>query len=203
MTNGETEFLCRELDQATCYFEYGAGESTKLAARRGNLSRIVSTESDRDFIESELMSDADVRSSVNAGRLEFVAVDVGPTGRWGRPADRSKRHQWPDYPKVISKSQTPWDLVLVDGLFRVACVAEVMLQQPEAKLFVHDFWRRKRYRPVFRFCEEVESVDELVLLRRKPDVSNDVILKVFDRYAYLPSGVTWLQSVQSRFGVRV
>lgn len=204
MTDGETELLCRELDQASSYFEYGAGESTKHAARRPNIKRMVSVESDNDFIEKNVISDSPVADAVERGRLSFASIDIGPTGRWGRPVDTSEKQKWPNYPAAIERGGgNDWDLVLVDGLFRVACVATALTVSPNAKIFVHDFWRRKRYRPVLRFCDVVETADQLVSLSRKPDVSDSDLQAMLHRHQFLPADKTVWLSFQSKLGFKV
>jgi len=203
MTDDEIDLLTRELGQASSYFEYGAGESTKLAARQPGLKRIMSTESDRAFIEQRLLSDEAVAASVESGRLAFADIDIGPTGKWGRPTDTSSKHKWPTYSGAIFTDDTPWDLVLVDGLFRVACVAAALLHSPQARVLVHDFWRRKRYRPVLDVCDEIETANQLVVLKRKPDAGDSALQQLRQRHDTMPTDKTaWLQ-FQSKFGIKI
>jgi len=194
--------LRKELTKATRYFEWGAGESTKLAVRQQNVVQVHSAESDRDFIETELLTDEFVRESVESGRLKFHLVDIGPTGRWGRPIDNHAQHKWGAYAEAISADEAQWDLVLVDGLFRVACVAAALLKSPDVRLLIHDFWRRKRYRPVLNFCEEIETADQLVLVRRRKEADDELITRFLRKHNVLPTDKTpWLK-LQSKIGIK-
>jgi hypothetical protein len=202
MTDDEIQLLQRELAGARCYLEYGAGESTKRACATPGIERIVSIESDRDFIRERVMPDTAVTAALADGRLAFPEVDIGPTGRWGRPTDHASRSKWPSYSRAIFATGQPWDLVLVDGVFRVACVAAALLHSPQARVLVHDFWRRPRYRPVLDFCDEVESADQLALLRRRSTAGDDALQAVLRRHEILPTDKTpWLR-FKAMFGVR-
>lgn len=203
MTDDEIELLRRELSSAKTYFEFGAGESTKLAVRESGIEKIMSTESDREFIRDRLMLDDVIVRNVDSGRLHFADIDIGPTGRWGRPQDKGSRQKWPRYPDAIRTTDTAWDLVLVDGVFRVACVAAAMLHNPDARVLVHDFWRRKRYRPVLDISEEIETANQLVLLRRSAQADDETLMRLLRRHALMPTDQTvWLR-LQSKFGVKI
>lgn len=202
MTDDEIELLQRELAGARRYIEYGSGESTKRAARTPGIERILSIESDRDFIRDRVMSDDAVAAAVADGRLAFPTIDIGPTGKWGRPTDTGSRSKWPNYSGAIFVTDAPWDLVLVDGVFRVACVAAALLHSPQARVLVHDFWRRPRYRPVLDFCDEIESANQLVLLRRR-DVATDADLEaVLRRHEVMPTDQTPWMRFKAKLGIR-
>jgi hypothetical protein len=203
MTEDEIQLLTRELGQAHSYFEYGAGESTKLAVRQPNLEKVFSTESDKGFIQDRLLPDPVVAENVASGRLVFADIDIGPTGQWGRPTDVSSRDKWPSYADAIAATQAPWDLILVDGLFRVACVAAALLHSPEARVLVHDFWRRKRYRPVLDYCDELETANQLVLLQRKGDTTDEALQTLRQKHVYLPADKTAWLKFQAKLGIKI
>jgi hypothetical protein len=202
MTDDEIELLQRELAGARRYLEYGSGESTKRAARAPGIERILSIESDRDFIRERVMSDDAVAAAAAEGRLAFPAIDIGPTGKWGRPTDPASRSRWGNYSGAIFATDAPWDLVLVDGVFRVACVAAALLHSPRARVLVHDFWRRPRYRPVLDFCDEIETANQLVLLRRRDGVSDAELTTVLRRHEVMPTDQTPWMHFKARLGLK-
>jgi hypothetical protein len=203
MTDKEAQLLERELARARSYFEYGAGESTQRAVRTSSLERIVSVESDRAFVDEHLMPDPEIRANVESGRLEFVIADIGPTKRWGHPRDRSQRHKWPNYPDAIRASGREWDLVLVDGRFRVACVAAALVHCPGARVMVHDFWRRRRYRVLLKLCEVLEEADQLVVLGAGRKADAGALRALYGRYRFNPSDKTLWLRIQEKLGRKV
>lgn len=202
MTDDEIELLQRELTGAHRYIEFGSGESTKRAVRAAGIEQIVSIESDRDFIRERVMSDDATAVAAAEGRLAFPEIDIGPTGKWGRPTDQASRTKWPNYSGAIFATEAPWDLVLVDGVFRVACVAAALLHSPRARVLVHDFWRRPRYRPVLGFCDEIESANQLVLLRRRDTATDAELTAILRRHEVMPTDQTAWMRLKAKFGIK-
>ncbi len=155
------------------YLEYGSGGSTVEAV--SSAAHVVAVDTDRAFLSAT----GDVPSRRRgAGRLHMVHVDIGVTGKWGRPIllDPSKPRlaRWRRYPSA------PWDLlstlgltpgfILVDGRFRVASVLESFLRLPDQAdclLMLDDFHKRPRhYEPVLKFASDVETVGRALTFRR-------------------------------------
>jgi hypothetical protein len=203
MTENERNLLEKQFASASCYFEYGSGASTKRAVEFKNITSIVCVESDRAFFDNEVLPDSGVGEAVAHGRLQCLLVDIGPTKRWGYPRDRRSIGKWPNYPRAILSTEENWDLVLIDGRFRVACMAAALLKCPSAKILVHDFWRRKRYQVMFDYCDVVEAADELVLLSKKKACSDDDLKQLLERYQTIPSDKTFWFLVQDKLGVKV
>lgn len=176
----------RYLQQATHFLEFGCGGSTCLAATTPTLQTIVSVESDAAWIEK-------VRSHVGSGsgsgrgsRCTLVHGDIGPVKEFGHPVSLvAQAPLFSNYTTTpfMSLSHTP-DLILIDGRFRVACALQAFLRFPNATILFHDFTIRTAYHAVLKVSDVIETVDTLVALRRKPDVSDDMI------HALLPSYLT-------------
>ena len=101
--------------------------------------------------------------------VTLLHVDIGPTKEWGRPAtDRRWRNYW-RYPVAVYSEegfQQP-DLILVDGVFRPACVvtAMMMLEQPARLLFDDYLNPRTNWtttRPKFQSLEDIIKPDRFV-----------------------------------------
>jgi hypothetical protein len=171
--------LRRHKAGANVVLEYGCGGST-LEFVRSSAKRIVSVDSDANWI-AKLKVHAEIAGAESDGRLVFRHVDIGPVGEWGRPADGSARHRWPLY------TITPWedlrndqpDFVLVDGRFRVASILwTILCCDRQTLMLVHDFLDRPRYHVVQPFCEVVECVDKLAVLRPHKDFSTVELMQL-------------------------
>lgn len=137
------------------FLEYGAGGSTVFAAMNGAGS-IFSVESDRFFLEAV----SDRLSGIKAVSTDFhqVYVDLGPTGDWGVPTDKTTAERWPNYcvkvwEEFLSSSNSP-DLVLIDGRFRVACfLASLLFAKEGCTILFDDYVNRPNYHIVERFLK--------------------------------------------------
>ena len=140
----EAEFLKAQYAAATTILEYGSGGSTRLAADLGK--RVISVESDKGWAH---------RLAAALGKISDQAqvhhVDIGPTKEWGHPATARFFQRFPLY--ALSVWDRPDlgdpDVVLIDGRFRKACLAAVLLRarRPTTVLF-DDYVERKYYHGV-------------------------------------------------------
>lgn len=158
LTVPECLALSALLNVSKSYLEFGAGVSTRLAAASPTLTRIVSVESDQAYINY-------TRGSLpKSSRVEFRLAPVGRTGVFGYPLNRSVTAT--QYASVLKPGET-FDLVLVDGRFRIAAAARShrhLSRAGRSRLLVHDFARRPVYAramlnsSLYRLVEEVESL---------------------------------------------
>jgi hypothetical protein len=184
MSEAETSCYGNLLDRARSVVEFGAGGSTLYAVSRG-VPRIVSVESHPGWIK-RLRSNAEIVAAEMEERLTLIHADVGPVTRYGAPADASKIHKWSGYPLAPWESCRQPDLVLVDGRFRVACIAQAVLHCGRASsIAVHDFWTRPGYHEALAVLEWVSSVDSLGVFRPRRGSSRKAA-ELFDRYRFTP-----------------
>ncbi len=169
MTSAEIEFFESCLDQAQHYYEFGSGGSTKLAASMG--LNVHGVESDRRWLE-QLQSEVGDACQVNH-------VDIGPTKEWGYPVDLRAADQFPNYSQSIHTQDLPFDLILVDGRFRVASTLEsidYVLKKGDptcARIFIHDFWNREYYKPVLEFLDAEKTVETAGLFKIKANINRE------------------------------
>jgi hypothetical protein len=184
MSEAETSCYQSLLKRGHSVVEFGAGGSTVFAVTRG-VSRIVSVESDRTWIE-RLRSKVEIATAEKEGRLTLIHAEVGPVDRYGAPADASMSHQWPDYALAPWHSGGDPDVVLVDGRFRVACITQTVLRCKRTTLIaVHDFWTRPGYHEALRVLEWVSSVGSLGVFRPRR-WSSRCAADLFQRYRFTP-----------------
>ena len=174
MTSAEIEFFESCLDRAQHYYEFGSGGSTKLAASMG--LNVHGVESDRRWLE-QLQSEVGDACKVNH-------VDIGPTKEWGYPVDLRAADQFPNYSRSIHTQDLPFDLILVDGRFRVASTLEsidYVLEKGDpacARIFIHDFWNREFYKPVLEFLDAEKTVETAGLFKIKANLNRAQLKKV-------------------------
>lgn len=156
MSNAEAELLRLHMAAAGSYFEYGCGGSTVLASAFANIKILVSVDSSLEWI-------AYVKSRVPLDRAQFIYVDINADSRmWGFPKDASKADAWPSYPKAILQSRQVFDLILVDGRFRVACCAAAAMRMSERSIaLLHDCERYPRVA-----LKKIDQVDSLGVYSR-------------------------------------
>lgn len=150
------------LANATYYREFGAGGSTVQAATFKNVKKILSSESDPQFV-TELLSRHDLQHEVDDGRLFLQYQDIGPVIEWGRSKDNSKKDLWPAYSEYdggldVFRQPFWFDSVFVDGRFRAACVLKAIRATPADKISdtvfaVHDYVPRPEYSIIEQFAE--------------------------------------------------
>lgn len=153
----ERDYVTAAYAKAQNILEYGSGGSTVLAARGG--CRVISVESDKAWAEKL----AGVLAGISdKGHVHHV--DIGPTAAWGFPKTPAKYGQFPNY--ALSVWDRPDlgepDLVLIDGRFRAACLAAVLLRakRPTTVLF-DDYAERKYYHAVEKLARKEEVVGRM------------------------------------------
>ncbi len=173
----EAAFLHSYYDRAGTILEYGSGGSTVLAANMTD-KKIFSVESDKAWSEN-------LRSGLAARKHETTSfqmhhVDIGETKKWGKAvSDKNWRDYW-KYPMSVWQRddfQQP-DVILVDGLYRPACVVTAMLMtNAKVDLLFDDFmnprknWQevRPRFEALGVFIEPVEICGRMARFEILPD----------------------------------
>ena len=183
MTAGEAALYRDVLQGRQGLFEFGCGGSTLLAVRQG-VPRIVSVDSDPAWLD-RLREHPLLAAQEQAGGLGLIHADIGPVGRWGRPADPTPRPQWRRYWSALDEQTAAGvDLVLVDGRFRVACALNALLLLPQGTcVVVHDYLVRPKYQVVERFAQAVARLDSMAVLVRNPDADLEGMRALLERHA--------------------
>ena len=170
MSSGEIAKFEKYLSKATNYLEYGSGGSTIFASKFKNIEKIKSIESDSNW----------ALKIKTLARTVMNYINLGQTGQCGTPIDVSTKHLWPTYSQHYSPE---YDLVLIDGRFRVACFFDACLKGTPIILF-HDFLNRSQYNIVLQFCEIVESIDTLVVLKINDIIDKQKVQELYETYSF-------------------
>ncbi len=183
MSEEETKLLEKYIVCSKRYFEFGSGGSTKLAAR--NNLEVYGVESDKLWVET-LYKELGEYCKVSY-------IDIGPTKEWGYPINYENKNKFPDYHSAILQHAEPFDLILIDGRFRVACtlnsVKQILVSQKNinaTRIFIHDFWDRSEYHVVLEFLDLVDKVDTAGVFSVKDKVSLVRVDFLLEKYKYTP-----------------
>jgi hypothetical protein len=186
MSTGELKLLQAQLNASQRYLEFGAGNSTLMAVATPALIEIDTVESSRSFLDESVLKMSAIAQARDAGRLHVHFVDIGPTSKWGMPTDESKRDSWPLYSAQIFQEEKNWDLILIDGRFRVACCLRALLHgPPETRIMIHDFWNRPEYHVLLPFLDVVQKVDTFGLFRKKAGADVAAMKAMLEKYQFL------------------
>jgi hypothetical protein len=166
------------------YLEFGSGGSTYAA---GSLVRhsVVAIDSSKEWLDR-------VREKCLEDKLPvqptLVHVDIGPTGAWGHPMDKSTVDRWPLYHSQIWSDRvlSDADLYMVDGRFRVACFLQILLHcKLDSVIMFHDFAPRSEYHVVKEIAREIAVVEGLSIFLPQGDMRGR-IADLIQETAYVP-----------------
>lgn len=187
MTNNEIDLLQEEMSKCSNYLEFGSGNSTLMAAQTSTIEKITVVESDPVFWKELVNSNPVIKESVKLKRLRPLLVNIGPTKQWGYPVDDSCQNKWPLYASKAFKKDSSYDLILIDGRFRIACTFQSCLHvSPKTRILIHDFFIRPHYFTIFPFLKLEDKVDTMGVFRIKKNNDPRLIKEYIDIYSYLP-----------------
>jgi hypothetical protein len=167
LKDNDRVLLAKIYGQAHSVFEYGLGESTYLANYL-QVPRYAGIDSSSEWVEM-------VKKRVS-DHFRFYFADVGTTLAWGVPAD-------PNIPKTVWQYQLaplqselePFDVYMVDGRWRTACVLAS---------FLHASARGARHTDTIVLLHDcvqpLHSQGEVLEATRKNYTANDDILELVD-----------------------
>lgn len=187
MTIKEIEFLDSMLSCCRgSYFEFGAGGSTFHACMYPLITHITSVESSQFWIQ-KLMSNRLINISHQFNRLQFLFQDINSDDNhhsW--PKDQSKKDNWPLYSRAINQSGQKYNMVLIDGRFRVACALHTLdAITPKSYVMIHDYANRPQYHCVEQFYDKMSSVENLSVFCKKSNYDTKLLETMIKKYEYI------------------
>jgi hypothetical protein len=158
----EKELYYKYLNKATNYLEYGSGGSTYNAVLKNNIKKIVSVESDKDWYNK-------MNNMINNNKLiyKYIELNAKPNN-YGYP-ENVPFNIMKLYPSVIEEYKyINFDLILIDGRFRVAC-ALICFKYIDNNCFmiVDDIIGRDYYNEIYNYYDKIESAGRMVIFKKK------------------------------------
>jgi hypothetical protein len=170
---------------AARYVEFGSGASTVLASALAT-DWVIAFDSSKGWLDR--VGDACRERKTRQVPL-LSHVDIGEIGEWGFPKDETSRDRWPLYHSGMWEDPrlAEADLYLVDGRFRIACFAQMLLHCGEhAFVAFHDYASRPYYHAAAAIGREVLRVGDLSVFMRPAALDRELAQRLIDDHAYDP-----------------
>ena len=184
LTIKEKVFFSLILTKCKKYLEFGVGGSTLLAYTTQNIKKIISVDSDINWI-NEIKKNKKIKNDENK-KIIFEYIDIGEISNLGYP--KIKTEKIFNYSnQVFKKYKNEYDLVLIDGRFRVACALQVILNcKKDIKILIHDFNDRPSYHILYKYLDVIYSINNLVLFSIKERININDVIKSYEIYKSIP-----------------
>lgn len=190
MTKSELGLIDQCLDSPSMtVLEWGCGGSTKYFLDNKNVSHVVSIESDEEWID--LVEQNLPEESRN--RWDPFYKSIGKIGKWSYPVDKTPRKEFVEYQDhpYSGYASNEFNLVLVDGRFRVGCAVRfaynLALENKNGvefpRILVHDYPNRAGYK-VLESIFELENVIDKLACFSAVKVSTEELDTLFTKYRY-------------------
>ena len=185
LTTNERNFLLSHIKNANNYLEFGSGGSTFISILETKIPKIISVESDNNWLDYLRKWDV-IPQNENSKRLIFQYINIGKTGEWGIPTEEDKQFLFPDYSAKIFESDKNFDVVFIDGRFRIACALQTILNcNKDTKILMHDFNNRPEYHDILKFLTIVDTSDTMALFKIKENFNKDELLQMYEEYKFI------------------
>ena len=118
--------------------------------------------------------------------IQYIDINAKPNG-WGYPSDETKKENWEKYSRSILNHDEIFDLILVDGRFRVACALCSLYKMDEnSVLLFDDYVSRKYYHILQDFFYPIETVDNnMKVFKKRDDIDFDIVEKSITHYKHI------------------
>jgi hypothetical protein len=185
-----TPFFITLLQASTAYVEFGSGGSTFLAASLGK--RFTTVESDPYFLEAVRRKINQSGVSLHPEHQRLIPVDIGLTESCGVPVFQrqtpARLARWRNYYSAPWKGEgeeSPPDLILVDGRFRVACTLSAALHLFDRTgwtLLFDDYVGRPHYTVVEKFLTLSQMVGRMAVFTPRTGVVREELRQALEHH---------------------
>jgi hypothetical protein len=167
------------------YVEFGSGASTVEAAAQVK-DWVVAFDSSQSWLDRVAEACRERKTRLTP-TLSYV--DIGETGEWGFPKGETSRDRWPLYHSSMWEDPrlAEADLYLIDGRFRLACFAQVLLHCGDrAFIAFHDYASRPYYHGAAGVAREVLRVNDLSIFMRPAAFDRKLAQRLITDYGHDP-----------------
>lgn len=186
----QLSLAARETGGPVRYLEYGMGFSTLWALETPAIESIRAVDGNKGYIENWALQIGDIRDAVAGNRLRIAHADTldahlrtPPDPKWGErgryyslfapSAPYSSEPTEGENEDWFTRGHGSFDVALVDGRFRLACILACAFWGVE-RILVHDWIRRPHYHAALKYTEVVDTRDTFVRLQPLPGISPDI-----------------------------
>lgn len=177
--DGHDDIFNDLISTAKTYGEYGCGASTIWAANHTALE-VTSVDTSKawlDHVQTKI---------IRTDAIKAVHVDLGPLGDWGRPDGYQYRQRFIDYVEGPWMEGKSFDLVLIDGRFRMACFLTTLLRaRPGTRILFDDYVERKHFHVAEQFLESFRRNDRQAAFIVPEKLDHTYIREERDRFLYV------------------
>lgn len=161
MQKSHVKLIQKYLKPDHVMLEWGSGGSTVYFPKF--VREYFSIEHNREWFDA--VSKELSKKGITNVHLYLSEVEWYKTARVKNPT------KFKDYINFVGTLNRKFDCVLIDGRARLWCAEKVLpYLSKSAVVFLHDFWARPRYRGIFKWYSEIESVRDgksIIALKRK------------------------------------
>jgi hypothetical protein len=158
----EKRLFYKYLNNSKNYLEYGSGGSSFQASIRPHIMNIISVESDKTWFNK-------LKKIINNPRFLYNYIELNALpNTFGYP-NNTNFNMNALYPSVIDKYKNiKFDLILIDGRFRVAC-ALICFKYIDNNciLIVDDMTDRPYYNEIYNYYNKIDGAGRMVVFKKK------------------------------------
>jgi len=161
------------LTNDTVYLEWGTGGTTKSVPFY--VKKAYAIENQKSYCDF-MLKNPQIRCLLENERLTYYCISPEKkTLRYGVPANKSLSHLYLSYVQVQDLIMEEhgvqhYDLVLVDGRFRVACALAALKYISSSSRVLLDDAGREHYEAIYYFYDVVATLGDMSVLRKKDDI---------------------------------
>ena len=168
MPDNDKKIFNSYLKKAINFVEFGCGGSTLLACNTNNIKKIISTESDKKWVNI-LKNNLIIKNNIEKKRLNINLIDLDcEKTKWGNPGKNSDKKDWIKYSNAPDIKDI--DLVLIDGRFRVACALKIFEKISDNSILIVDDFVRSYYSFILKYYDIIEKGERLCVFKKKKNI---------------------------------
>lgn len=185
MSKGEQRLLSSYITPTAQYFEWGSGGSTDTYGRL-TTGTVVSIENFKDWCDKVGALPFVKCRQKTLHKLHYKCINPYPTVPFGFPKDEKHYGDFDEYINAIEE-YPDFDVVLVDGRWRVACAMRALdYIRDDTVVFLHDVGKlRPYYDVVYKWYDVIERAESLIAMRRKTNTPRPT-KEEFMKYQNMP-----------------
>ena len=184
LTENERLFFILILRTSKKFLEFGMGGSTLMAFKTLSIKKIVSVEHNFEWFKK--ISNFDGINNQIGKRIFLDFINLGKLKK-NYPLKKNINNFSIYSNQIFQKYENDYDFVFIDGIFRVACALQTILNcQNDVKIMIHDMNYYLKYHILYKYLEVIYSIDTMVLFCIKKNINIEEVKKDYEIYKNKP-----------------